>query len=362
MKKKAGEEKRMRAAVEATAELKAKYGSTWDEVARVQTAYADMYPRLEALEGSARGELLGGARDLVRLASQKTLPNDQRLPEYRETQLEELKTHVLSPSAIYPGVEAAFVKEWLVLLQKALGPDDAMVKQVLGGRTPARAAGDLVAQSKLYDVHARRALWEGGQAAVDASTDPLVVAMRTLEPAAMVARKQRDDAVEAPMRGLGRKVAEAKFAAVGTSVAPDATFTLRLSAGVVRGYEDHGKHVPWSTDFAGMYRRATGVEPYKLPPRWADAAVKGRLTAATPFNFVSTNDIVGGNSGSPVVGAAGDLVGLIFDGNLPSLPDRFIYQDTTARAVSVDTAGMLEALRVVYGADALASELAAPKP
>jgi hypothetical protein len=184
--------------------------------------------------------------------------------------------------------------------------------------------------------------------------------MRTIEPAAMAVRKQRDDNVEAPMRALGRRVAEAKFAVVGTSVAPDATFTLRLSVGVVRGYEDHGKHVPWSTDFAGMYRHATGAEPTKLPPRWIDPAVKSKLTPGTPFNFVSTNDIIGGNSGSPVVGASGDLVGLIFDGNIPSLPDRFIYQDTTARAVSVDTAGMLEALRVVYGAQALVDELVAP--
>ena len=362
MKKKADEERKLRAAVEASPELRAKFGGTWDEVARVQKAYAEMYPRLDALEGAARGSLLEAARDLVRLAAQRALPNDQRLPEYRETQLDEMKTHVLSPAAIYPGVEAAFVKEWLVLLLKALGPDDAMVKQVLAGRTPDRAAGDLVAQSKLYDVHARRALWEGGQAAVDASTDPLVVAMRAIEPSAMAVRKQRDDAVEAPMRGLGRKVAEAKFAAVGTSVAPDATFTLRLSVGVVRGYADHGKRIPWATDFAGMYRHATGAEPFKLPPRWANAGLKSRLAPGTPLNFVSTNDIIGGNSGSPVVGAAGDLVGLIFDGNLPSLPDRFIYQDTTARAVSVDTAGMLEALRTVYGADALAAELAPAKP
>jgi S1-C subfamily serine protease len=358
MKKKADEEKRLRAAVDASPELKAKYGGTWDEVARVQKAYATMYPRFEALESSVRGTLLSDARDLVRLPSQHALPNEQRLPEYRETKLDEMKTHVLAPAAIYPGVEQAFVEEWLVLVQKALGDKDPAVQQVLAGRTPQRAAREIVAQSRLFDTYARRTLWEGGQAAVDASTDPMIVAMRTLEPAAIAVRKQYDDGVEAPMRALGRKVAEAKFAVVGTSVAPDATFTLRLSPGVVRGYEEHGKRVPWATDFAGLYKHATGVEPLKLPPRWIEA--KGRLlaqAASTPMNFVSTNDIIGGNSGSPVVGASGELVGLIFDGNLPSLPDRFIYQDTTARAVSVDTAAMLEALRTVYGADALAQEL-----
>ena len=206
-------------------------------------------------------------------------------------------------------------------------------------------------------MHARRALWEGGQAAVDASTDPLVVAMRTVEPAAMAARKQRDDAVEAPMRGLGRKVAEAKFAVDGTSVAPDATFTLRLSVGVVRGYTEHGKHVPWATDFAGMYRHATGVEPVQ-----AAGALGRPRREETPHDDDAAELRVDQRHHrrqlrEPRRGAAGDLVGLIFDGNLPSLPDRFIYHETTARAVSVDTAAMLEALRTVYGADALVEEL-----
>jgi hypothetical protein len=357
MAHKAEEEKRIRAGVDANADLKAKLGGTWDEVARVQKVYADLVPRFDALEAAARGALLGDVRALVRLPAQRALPNDQRLPEYRETKLDELRTHVLASSALYPGVEEAWVKEWLSLLTKALGDKDPAVRAILAGRTPERAARDMVAQTRVYDVYARRALWEGGQAAVDASTDPLVVAMRSLEPRAISVRKEMDDAVEAPMRALGRKVAEAKFAVEGTSVAPDATFTLRLSPGVVRGYEMGGRHVPWSTDFAGLFRHATGATPYlTLPPRWA--AAKSRLGPHTPFDFVSTNDIVGGNSGSPVVGASGEIVGLIFDGNLPSLGYRFAYQDVTARAVSVDTAAMLEALRVVYGADSLAGELA----
>jgi hypothetical protein len=373
LRKKRDEEAKLRAGVDASPELKAKYATAWDEVARVEKAYAELYPRLEAYESAVRGQLLRDARDLVRLAAQSKLPNDQRLPEYRETQLDELRSHVLASAAMYPGVEAVFVEEWLTLLQAAVGKEPRSgsgplsssvrdpVAQVLAGRTPAQAAREIVAQSRLFDVYARRALWDGGQAAVDASTDPVIVAMRTLEPAAMAARKQSDDAIEAPLRALGRKVAEAKFAVVGTSAAPDATFTLRLSIGVVKGYDDRGQRVPWATDFAGLFRHATGVDPLKLPPRWVEA--RGRLLAtagATPMNFVSTNDIIGGNSGSPVVGASGEIVGLIFDGNLPSLPDRFVYQDTTARAVSVDTAAILEALRTIYGADALSQELAAP--
>jgi hypothetical protein len=361
MRKKRDEEAALRKAVGANPELSAKYASAWDEVARVQKAYTDLYPRLEAYESALRGPLLNDAHDLVRLAGQSKLPNEQRLPEFRETQLGEMKSHVLAPAAIYPGVEEVFVERWLALLQSA-GDKSPEVAQVLAGRTPERAAREIVAQSKLFDVYARRALWEGGQAAIDASTDPLVVAMRTLEPAAITVRKQYDDGVEAPMRALGRKVAEAKFAVVGTSVAPDATFTLRLSVGVVKGYEERGQRVPWATDFAGLYRHATGVDPLKLPERWIDA--RGLLLAAagaTSLNFVSTNDIVGGNSGSPVIGVSGELVGLIFDGNLPSLPNRFVYDETRARAVSVDTAAILEALRSVYGADALAQELAAPQ-
>jgi hypothetical protein len=375
LQKKRDEEAALRKGVAANAELKAKYGTAWDEVARVQKAYIDLYPRLEAYEAAVRGSLLNDARDLVRLAAQSKLPNEQRLPEFRETQLDELKSHVLAPAAIYPGVEAVFVERFLALLQAAAGkspdvrrPDrregtdaNTDVVQVLAGRTPERAAREIVAQSKLFDVYARRALWDGGQAAVDASTDPLVVAMRTLEPAAIAVRKQFDDGVEAPMRSLGRKVAEAKFAVVGTSVAPDATFTLRLAVGVVRGYEERGQHVPWATDFSGLYRHATGVDPLKLPERWVQARGSFLATAgATPMNFVSTNDIVGGNSGSPVVGVSGELVGLIFDGNLPSLPNRFVYEDRTARAVSVDTAAILEALRSVYGAASLVQELAGP--
>ncbi len=358
MNKKQTEEKKLRGEVEASADLRAKYGGVWDSIGAVQKAYAAMYPRYQALEGLG-GSLLRMARHLVRLPAQRALPNSDRLPEYRETSLEELRSHVLSPAPIYPGVEEAFVKQWLVLLVKALGDKDPPVRQILGGQTPEHGAATIVAQSKLFDFYARRALWEGGQASVDASNDPLIVAMRAIEPEALAIRKQYDDTVEGPMRALRTEIAQATFAVEGTNNAPDATFTLRLSVGVVKGYDLGGRHVPWSTDFAGMFKHATGVEPLKLPQRWLEA--RGQLPPATPLNFASTNDIVGGNSGSPVIGAAGDLVGLIFDGNLPSLPNQFVYQETTARAVSVDSAAMLQALRIVYGAEALARELS-PSP
>ena len=181
--------------------------------------------------------------------------------------------------------------------------------------------------------------------------------MILIDSAAREVRKRYEDEVEAPMRQYGQRVAQAVFAVKGTGVYPDATFTLRLSTGVVKGYVENGKKVPWSTDFGGMYRYATGNEPRRLPQRWVDH--KGGLAATTPFNFVSTDDIIGGNSGSPVLDAKGDLVGLIFDGNLSSLPNDLVYGETTQRAVSVDAAAILEGLRTVYGAQALVQELTA---
>jgi S1-C subfamily serine protease len=358
MRKKSDTERRLRGAVDGDATLKSKFGSAWDDIVRVQKVYAEMVPRYEALEAGLGGPLLRFARALVRLPAERSLPNEQRLPEYRETALEELSLHVLSPAPLYPGVEESYVTQWLRAMHEVLGPRDAAVAQVLAGRAPEQAAREIVANSRLYDFYARRGLWEGGQAAVDASSDPLIVAMRTVEAEARDARKHYDDEVEAPLRALGRRVAEATFAVEGTSVAPDATFTLRLSVGVVKGYPEHGKQVPYATDFGGMYKHATGTDPLKLPARWLQAREK--LSANTPLNFVSTNDIIGGNSGSPVVNPAGDLVGLIFDGNITSMPNRFVYDETTARAISVDSAAMLEGLGVVYGAGALVKELSSP--
>ncbi len=355
MRKKSEMEHRLRAAVEGDAALKAKFGGAWEDLERVEKVYAGMFPRYEVLEAGLGGSLLRDARALVRLPTERALPNDQRLPEFRDTALEELSLHVLSPAALYPGVEEAYVAQWLQALSDVAGPRDAAVDKVLAGRPPQQAAREIIANTKLYDLYARRALWEGGQAAVDASLDPLILAMRAVEPDARATRKRYDDEVEAPTRALGRRVAEATFAVDGTRVAPDATFTLRLSLGVVKGYAEQGKPVPYATDFGGMYGHATGTDPYKLPARWI--AARGALSRTTPLNFVSTNDIIGGNSGSPVVDSAGDLVGLIFDGNLSSMPNRFVYDETTARAISVDTAAMLEALSRVYGASSLVQEL-----
>jgi hypothetical protein len=292
------------------------------------------------------------ARDLVRLNAETQLPNEKRLREYRDTNLDSLKLELLSGAPIYGGTEAPTVRAWLTTMQRELGAKDPTVVAVLAGRTPAFAAQEIVANTRLFDVYARNAILSGGADAVARSTDPMIVLLRTIDSAARAARKQWEDDVEGPRRALGAKVARAVFAVKGTSVAPDATFTLRLSVGNVKGYD----HVPWDTTIGGLYAHASGKDPLKLPQRWIDA--KSKMDPKVPMNFVSTDDIIGGNSGSPAIDAAGSLVGLIFDGNITSLGNDYVYGETTQRAVSVDSACILDALRKVYGEDALASEIA----
>ncbi len=355
-RKKAQEEAALRAKVAADPKLQADYGSVFSDVAALQPKVAADYGRYLLLDWGDEGrwqpsELLKIARELVRLPAETALPNDKRLREYRDTNLDSLKLHLLSGAPIYGGVEAALVRVWLEHLATALGPKDPTLAAVLAGRPPARAAQEIVAESKIFDVYARRALLDGGADAVARSTDPMIALARAIDADARAAKKRWDDEVEGPMRLLGAKVAKATFAVNGTRVAPDATFTLRLSVGVVKGYD----RVPWATTFGGLFAHATGTDPLKLPARWLEA--KASLEPKTPFNFISTDDIIGGNSGSPVVDASGALVGLVFDGNITSLGNRYVYAETTQRAVSVDTAAILEGLRKVYGEEALVKEL-----
>jgi len=356
MKKKRDDEAGLKKAVMADPKLAAEYGSAWDDVEKIQAKYASIFKRYAVLERAANhSDLFGLARNLVRFPRELATPNGTRLREFRDSALDSLKFKVFSTAPIYGGVEAVELKTWLDRLVRDLGASDPLVVRILAGRSTRTAAAELVAGSKLTDLYVRHALFDGGQAAIDASTDPLIVLAKLMDPDARAIRKQYEDDVEGPMRQAGRKIAQAVFAVKGTGVYPDATFTLRLSTGVAKGYRENGKAIPWSTDFAGMYKHATGKEPLKLPQRWLDH--KAAVAMDAPLDFVSTNDIIGGNSGSPVVNTAGDLVGLIFDGNITSLPNAFVYSETTARAVSVDSRGMLEAISRVFGADAVVAEL-----
>jgi hypothetical protein len=247
-------------------------------------------------------------------------------------------------------------------MQEALGPEDPAVKASLSGRSPEEAAKQLIAGTKLDDVTVRKQLYEGGKAAVDASTDPLIVLMRNVDREARAVRKRFDDEVDAVVQRDGATIARARFAQAGFTQPPDATFTLRLSYGTVKGYEENGEKIPYFTTFAGAFQHAEeqgNKPPYDLAASWPK--MKSKLNLETPLNCVSTADIIGGNSGSPTVNKAGELVGIIFDGNIQSLVLNFYYDDRQARAVQVDSRGILEALRKIYGADALVNELTGTK-
>jgi hypothetical protein len=361
MKRKADEEADLRKAIGADPALRVKYGSVFEDVARVQKKFGALYKRYAALErGPHRSSLFRIARDLVRLPRELAAANDKRLREYRASNLDSLKLALFSPAPIYGGVEVQLWRAWLERLVRDLGPGDPLVQAVLAGASPERAAEEVVAGSSLTDVHARRALFDRGQEAVDRSADSAVRVLRLIDGESRAIRQRYEDEVEGPMRLCGQRVSEAIFAIKGTSVYPDATFTLRLALGQVRGYTEGGKKIGWATDFAGMYRHASGVEPFKLPPRWLERA--GTLTPSTSLDFVATTDIVGGNSGSPVIGEDGRLVGLIFDGNLSSLGNDFVYGESTERAVSVDSAAIVEAMSAVFGDRSLAAELLGQPP
>jgi hypothetical protein len=243
-------------------------------------------------------------------------------------------------------------------MKEKLGADDPTVVRALGGRTPAEAAKAYIDGSKLDDPAVRKQLYEGGPSAIAASNDPLIVLMREVDPRAREIRKQWDDQVDAVVRLNSTRIAKARFAVDGTNSYPDATFTVRLSYGKIKGYQEHGRLIAPYTTIGGAYEHAAvhgNKGDFELPKSW-DAA-KSKLNLTTPLNFVHTSDIIGGNSGSPTVDKKGEVVGIIFDGNIQSLPWDFAYDERQGRAVSVDSRAILETLRKVYHADALANEL-----
>jgi hypothetical protein len=302
-----------------------------------------------------QGELMGYARTLVRAAAERERPNGERLREYSEAQLPKLRQYVGAESPVYPALEVLRLQFGFEKLQEALGPDDPLVRRVLGSETPAALAARLVAGTRLGDAAARRALWDGGAAAVAASSDPLVVLARAVDGEARAIRRRYEDEVEAVLATAAEQLAAARFTVAGTTTYPDATFTLRLAWGTVAGWREGDADVAPFTDVAGLYARATGATPFALPPAWLDR--RDRLDGGTRLNFATTADIIGGNSGSPAVNTKGEVIGLIFDGNIHSLPGAFHYDDRMNRAVAVDIRGLLEAMEKVYGAKELVAEI-----
>ncbi|PYL84884.1 MAG: serine protease, partial [Verrucomicrobia bacterium] len=285
------------------------------------------------------------ARLLVRAADERAKPNGERFEEFRDSAHESLELELFSTEPVYDDVELLTLTDSFTDLASAFGASDPLVKMVLGDKSPVERASELIKGTQLKDVALRKKLYAGGQAAIEAAHDPMIDIARAIDATARQAKKVFETQEEIKQQAYA-EIAKARFATEGTTSYPDATFTLRLSYGTVRGYEENGKQIPAFTNFAGMYERANEHEnkpPFDLPPRWMDK--KDKLALTTPFNFVSDADIIGGNSGSPVVNKAGEFVGIIFDGNIQSLVLDCIFTDKQARAVSVDSAAILEALR-----------------
>jgi hypothetical protein len=358
MAKKASQEEQMRATFE---KQNSNAGDPWDEIANAMKVQKDMYLPLTYVE-RLRGfnsELARFARDLVRVSAEKTKPNGERLREYRDSSLPSLEQELFSTAPIYKSLETVTLGDSLAQMQQALGADSDAVRKTLTGKTANEVAKDAIGNTKLDDVAVRKQLYEGGTGAIQASTDPLIVLMRTIDPDARALRKQYDDQVDSVERRDGATIAKIRFAQSGLNAYPDATFTLRLSYGAVKGYTENGKHIPYFTDFAGGFQHAAehdNKDPYHLPDSWMNA--KSKLNLKTPLNFVTTADIIGGNSGSPTINKNGQVVGIVFDGNIESLVWNFFYTDDVARAVHVDSRGIQEALRNIYSANGLADELA----
>lgn len=337
---------------------RAKYGDPWDQLDKAQQRGSELRERYSMIEGG-RGfgsELFDDARALVRAAAERAKPDAERLPTYRDANLPAIQQALASTAPVYPQYEETRLAWTLEKLRQSLGADDPFVHEVLGNQSPNQLAHALVSGSKLADPAVRMQLWNGGTPAISASADPMIVLARKIDPEARALRKQYEDQVDAPLKKAAEAIARARFERDGTSSYPDATFTLRLSYGKVTGWNEKGQPVKPFTDFAGLYRRATGADPFKLPDSWLSA--KGSLDLSTPFDFVTDNDIIGGNSGSPVIDRNGHAVGLIFDGNIHSLGGDFFFDPGSNRAVAVDTAAVMEAVRKVYKLPQLANELA----
>jgi hypothetical protein len=351
------EEASLKAFVAADPTLSEEIGDPWSAIAEATRISREIETAYGMLEGSGgfRTGYFGVARTLVRGAAERAKPNADRLREFGEAGLPRVEQGLFAERPLYPDFEIVKLGWSLSKLREELGADHPVVRQVLGKDSPQQLAERVIRGTQLGDVAVRRALWEGGADAIAKSDDPMIALARAVDPAARELRARFEREVQAVTQQAAEKIARARFAQLGTGVYPDATFSLRLSYGAVQGWEWGGETVPSMTHIRGLYERATGSDPYKLAPSWE--ASRDKLNLDLPMNFVSTNDIIGGNSGSPVINAKAEVVGLVFDGNIHSLGGAFWYDARINRSVSVHSAVMIEALRKVYGAGHLADEI-----
>ena len=358
--KKQAEEDDFRSKVAANPEWQKAYGDAWDTIARVEEL-AKPEIKLQIFHRTD-SQLFGIALQIVQYVTEINKPDGERLPQFHEAGLGSLKYRLLSPAKISTTTEKLFMAAALKLNKEKLGDSDPYLHAILQGGDVDKTVNALVDETKLTDPAFRKALLDGGEAAVAASTDPMIVAARRVDPIVRATNRRMRDTIASVITPAGEKLGKARFLAYGKNAYPDATFTLRLSYGSVAGYPYNGTIAPPFTTFWGLYDRAASFgnrPPFDLTPR--QAAARDKLALATPLDFASTGDIIGGNSGSPVINREAELVGLIFDGNIESLAGDFVYDGTRNRAVAVHSAGMIEGMRQFYGANALADELEGKK-
>lgn len=350
----------LRKSIAANPDRQETYGDAWGAIAKAHQGLPS-YIRERRIFDQGAGfntTMFGFARTLVRLAAENEKPNAERLPEYTDARRASLELGLYSPAPIHDDFEKLKLADSLGFMVELLGADHTLVKQILNGKTPEVRANELVEGTKLKDPAFRKELAAGGRQAIESSNDPMITLARAIDPKARELRKRYENEVTGVERANYSKIARARFETEGAKLYPDATFTLRLSYGAVKGYIEKGKRVAPFTTLGGLYNRAARFKyqfPYNLPPRWMEK--KSAVNLSTPFNFVSTDDIIGGNSGSPTINKNAELVGLIFDGNIQSLVGDFIYDESVNRAISVDVRAMNEVLRKVFNANEIADEL-----
>jgi hypothetical protein len=349
-------EEALRAKVKANPELAKRVGDAWTQIASAQWAARDLAVPYSFFEEGAgfNSRLFGYARTLVRGAAERNKPNAERLREYTETMLPRIEQEMRAAVPVYPSLERLTLsfsfermREWL--------RQHPLVHEMFDDDSPETLATRLVGRTGLADPAVRMQLWGGGADAIEASKDPMIELARLVDPYARSVRRKYENEVEAPIRAASERIASARFDLMGTRVYPDATFTLRLNAGTVQGWTEGDEAIEPFTQLGGLFARATGREPFRLPQRWWNG--KPQLDPGTRFNLATNNDIVGGNSGSPLLDAKGRLVGLIFDGNIHSISGAYWFDEGRNRAIAVHPAIMRAALRQIYGADALLREL-----
>jgi hypothetical protein len=362
-------EKELRDAVAKDPNLSQSYGDGWDRVAatiktviKIRDEYNLFGIGPQRRAQSFNSTLFDIAIKLVRLAEETSKPNGERLREYSEAGLDSLKLQLFSDAPIYDDLETVQLADSLGFMAEVMGEENETVQMVLAGKSPRDRATELIHGTALKDVAVRKRLADGGLKAIQESNDPMIQLARMIDPESRRIRQVFEQQVDEPQRQAYTKIAKARFAVYGSSIYPDATFTLRLAFGEAKGYTEGGEKIPWATTLGETYGHAAAhnnKEPFALPEIWNER--KSQLKLSTPFNFVSTADIIGGNSGSPVINRQGEVVGIIFDGNLESLVLDYTYSDKEARAVAVHSAGILEALRKIYAANRLVTELTGKK-